>query len=233
MKAKFYFLCLTVLFFGSSALKAQQEFMLNGVLFENGAKIRIALAEVSNQRNHYIVGSNDMGLFSIRAIVGDTLVITKRGFNDKIVVLQSSKDLIVQLDRGTMLNEVVITGQRKKQELDEIKRDFKNKGSFSAGKPKPLAFVFTPLTALYELFGRTPKNARRFNKMYTTELQETEIDKLFNKTIIHEQTGLEGKDLDNFMINYRPTYEKAKNWAQYDAIKWINDSYKKFINGKD
>lgn len=212
----------------SMGLKAQQEFMLNGVLFENGTKIRIALAEVGNKRNGYVVGSNDIGLFQIRAMVGDTLVIAKRGFNDLTVVVKSTKDMVLQLNRGNMLNEVVITGEGKKQTLDAIKKDFKNKGSFYGGKPPLLSYLFTPLTAIYELFGRTPRNARRFNNYYNTELEQTHIDQFFNKTLINKYTGLEGKALDDFMINYRPDYDKAKNWNQYDGVKWITDSYKKY-----
>lgn len=209
---------------------AQQEFVVNGVVIEKGYKIRIALAEISNARNKYSVGSNDMGLFQIRAMFGDTISVTKRGFNPARAIVSSTKDLVFYLERSTTLNEVVVFGKNKKQTLDEIKRDFKNKGAFYAGKPPLLSFIFSPLTALYELFGRTPRNARRFNNYYVSELQQTHIDVFFNKAIINKYTGLEGKELENFMINYRPDYEKAKNWAQYDAIKWINDSYKKYTD---
>ncbi|MEE1946617.1 hypothetical protein VRU48_15935 [Pedobacter sp. KR3-3] len=214
----------------SFTLKAQQEFMLNGVLFENGSKIRIALAEINNTRNGYAVGSNDIGLFQIRAMVGDTLVITKRGFNDLTVVVKSTKDMVLTLNRGNMLNEVVITGEGKKQTLDAIKKDFKDKGSFYGGKPPLLSYIFTPITAFYELFGRTPRNARRFNNYYNTEIQQTHVDQFFNKSLITKYTGLEGQQLDDFMINYRPDYEKAKTWNQYDGIKWITESYKKYTD---
>jgi hypothetical protein len=208
-----------------------QEFMLNGAIFENGAKIRLALAEVYNTRNRYSVGSNDMGLFQIRAKVGDTLIISKRGFRDKTVAITETKDVIVNLTRSeTTLNEVVINGQSKKQTLDAIRQDFRNKGSYYAGKPPLLSYFFTPLTALYELVGRTPNNARRFNKMYVTELQNNEVDQLFNKSTINKNTGLEGKELENFMVNYRPDYDKAKNWTVYDATKWIKDSYKQYTD---
>ncbi|WP_316770511.1 hypothetical protein [Pedobacter frigiditerrae] len=210
---------------------AQQEFMQSGVVFENGSKIRIALAEVTNLRNGYSVGTNDMGLFSIKSAIGDTLVVIKRGFNDIRVVVSSTKDIILQLNRGgTMLSEVVINGQGKKQTLDAIKRDFKNKGSFYGGKPPILSYVLSPLTAIYELFGRTPKNARRFNKMYVSELQDSHVDQLFNKTTINKETGLTGKELEDFMVNYRPDYEKAKNWTYYDSTKWIKDSFKNYTD---
>ena len=216
--------------FVASPLLAQ-DFMLNGVIFENGSKIRLALSEIYNTRNRYSVGSNDMGLFQIKAKIGDTLIISKRGFRDKTVPITTTKDMIVNLIRDeTTLNEVVINGESKKQTLDAIKQDFRDKGSFYAGKPPVLSYFFSPLTALYELFGRTPNNARRFNKMYVTELQNNQVDQLFNKTTINKNTGLEGKELENFMVNYRPDYDKAKNWTVYDATKWIKDSYKEYTD---
>ncbi len=212
---------------------AQQEFKLSGVLIENGSKIRIALAEITNKRNNYSVGSNDLGLFEIKAAVGDTLLITKRGFYDLQVVVINSQSLVLKLNKGIMLNEVLIKGKSKEQALTDIDNDFKDKGSFYAGKP-PLAllspFGGSPLTFFYELFGKTPRNARRFRKYHVTENQQTRVDQFFNRETIHKTTGLDGKELDNFMISYRPDYEQSKNWTTYDATKWINDSFKKYTS---
>ncbi len=210
-----------------------QEFMLNGVLMESGVKIRIALAEISNSRNRYSVGSNDMGLFQIKCMIGDTLTISKRGFNDRVIAITSTKDVIINLNRSTTLDQVTITGQSKKQTLDAIKKDFRDQGSFYAGKP-PLTllspFGGSPLTFLYELFGRRPKNARRFNNLYVAETEQGVVDQVFNKTTINRNTGLEGKELENFMVNYRPEYKQAKNWNVYDGTKWIVDSYKNYTD---
>ena len=129
-----------------------------------------------------------------------------------------------------MLRQVDISGQTKKQELQELKRDYKNKGSFYQGKPPFLAFLFKPLTAIYELVGKTPKNARRFGRYYETELQQSLIDGFFNEFLIQNNTDLKGADLEKFMLEYRPAYEKAKNWTQYDAVKHIRDSYKKYTD---
>ncbi|ACU06386.1 MULTISPECIES: hypothetical protein [Pedobacter] len=207
-----------------------QDFLLGGVVFEKGTSNRIAGAEVINKRTGYKVSSSDFGLFQIRAGVGDTLLVIKANFSDAETVVSSNKDILVYLTGGRMLKEVNITGQTKKQELDELKRDYKDKGSFYQGKPPFLSFLFKPLTAVYELFGRTPKNARRFGRYYETELQQTQIDGFFNEFLIQSNTDLKGKDLEKFMLDYRPEYEKAKNWAQYDAIKYIRDSYKKYTD---
>jgi hypothetical protein len=210
---------------------AQQEFKLNGVLIENGSKIRIALAVISNKRNGYSVGSNDLGIFEIKTAIGDTLLINKRGFNDLTAVVSSNKSMVLKLNRGISLDEVLIKGKSKAQALADIEQDFKAKGSFYAGKP-PIAllspFGGSPLTFLYELFGKTPANARRFNRYKNIENEQSHIDQFFNKAIVAKYTGLTASALDDFMIKYRPDYEQTKTWSAYDGVKWIVDSFKKY-----
>jgi len=207
-----------------------QDFQLNGVVMSKGSTTRVALAEITNKRTGFTVGSNDLGIFQIKALVGDTLVTIKRGFSDQQQVVLSNRDMIIYLDMGNTLDQVNIRGQSKKMELDELKQDYRDKGSFYAGKPPLLSYIFAPITALYELFGRTPKNAKRFGKYYNTELQQTTIDGFFNESLIQKNTELEGKDLENFMLNYRPDYSKSKNWTEYDAVKYIRDSYKQYTD---
>lgn len=209
---------------------AQQDFKLNGVIMVKGSTIRVALAEITNLRSNYTVGSNDLGIFQIRALVGDTLLVIKHDFSDAQQVVLSDRDMIIYVDRGTTLNQVNIRGQSKKAELDQIKQDYRDQGSFYGGKPPLLSYLFAPLTAIYELFGRTPKNARRFGKFYNTELQQTAIDGFFNESLIQKNTELSGKELENFMLNYRPDYSKSKNWTEYDAVKYIKDSYKQYTD---
>lgn len=230
---KFYplnILFFLAIFLSANSIVLAQDFILGGVVFEKGTSNRIAGAEIANKRSGFKVGSNDLGMFQIRAMAGDTLLVMKRDFSDAEVVVSGSKDVLVYLERGRMLKQVDISGQTKKQELQELKRDYRNKGSFYQGKPPFLAFLFKPLTAVYELIGKTPKNARRFGRYYETELQQSQIDGFFNEYLIQNNTDLKGQDLEKFMLDYRPEYEKAKNWTQYDAIKHIRDSYKKYTD---
>ncbi len=208
---------------------AQQEFQLKGAILELGTTNRIGAARIYNKRTTFTSTTNTLGLFEIKAELGDTLFIYASDFSDLSIVVISSSDLLVKLKRSTMLKEVKIIEQSKKQELSEMKQEYRSKGAFYSGKPPFLAFIFKPLTALYETFGRTPKNARRFGKFYETEMQQTLIDGFFNEKIIQENTGMKGKELEDFMINYRPKFEKVQYWAKYDAIKYIRQSYKTFI----
>ncbi|MES2828995.1 MAG: hypothetical protein V4687_12605 [Bacteroidota bacterium] len=225
---RYVFISVLTLMMSVTTVFAQQDFLLKGALGELGTPNRIAGARIYNKRTTFTSTSNTLGLFEIKAIIGDTLLIYAAEYSDSTVVVASQQDLIVKLRRGTMLREVNINIQSKKQELTDMKQDYRKKGAFYSGKPPVLAFFFKPLTALYETFGRTPKNARRFGKYYETEMQQTLIDGFFNETIIQQNTDLKDKDLEDFMINYRPEYEKAQNWANYDAIKYIKESYKSF-----
>lgn len=209
---------------------AQETGIIRGVIMEKGSQSRVAAAEIYNKKNKVSVRSNDFGLFQISASQGDTLVVFKQSYTDAQLVIPSEKDVVVYLIKGTTLDQVNIYGKTKKQEMNDIKNDFRDKGSFYAGKPPLLSYVFSPITAIYELFGRTPKNAKRFNRYYNTELQQTEIDGYFNESLIKQHTGLSGKALEDFMLNYRPDYETAKNWAEYDALKYIREAYKKYTD---
>ncbi|MDO7744295.1 MAG: hypothetical protein MUP99_10990, partial [Pedobacter sp.] len=95
-------------FVSCSSTVSAQEFRLSGVVMETSSTNRIALAEITNKRNCFTVGSNDLGLFQIKASTGDTLVVVKRGFSDKQIVVLSNRDMIIYLSSGTNLNEVNI-----------------------------------------------------------------------------------------------------------------------------
>jgi hypothetical protein len=205
-----------------------QDFLLRGVLMELGSNSRVVGAQLYNKRTTYTATSNSLGIFEIKAAVGDTVQIYQREYTDSTIVISSAKDLVIKLRRGQMLREVNINQLTKKQELTDMKQEYRNKGAFYSGKPPVLSLLFKPLTALYETFGRTPKNARRFGRYYENEMQQTLIDGFFNETIIQENTDLKDEELENFMINYRPEYEKAQNWARYDAIKYIKEAYKTY-----
>jgi len=208
-----------------------QEFIVKGVVFEKGSNLRVALAEITNQRTNLGVGSNDLGFFQLKAKIGDTLLITKRNLADQQIVIHGTQDILIYLLReSTMLDEVTIVGNTKKQDLEDLKRDFKNKGVYNGGKSSVLSAIFQPLNGLYNLIGKEPKNARRFGRYADNELKQTQIDQYFNGTIIQNNTDLRGRDLETFMLNYRPDFEKAQYWNSYDYIKYIKESAKKFTD---
>ena len=208
-----------------------QDFILKGVVIEKGSNIRIALSEITNLRTGIGVGSNDIGMFQLKAKVGDTLLVIKRNLIDQRVVVKSQEDIIVYLVRAsTTLDDVTVYGNTKQQDLAEIKREYRNKGVYNGGKTTLLSAIFSPLNALYNLFGSDPKNARRFGRYADNEIKQSQIDVYFNQSIIKNNTELRGDTLEKYMLNCRPEFEKAQYWNSYDYIKYIKESSKKFTD---
>ncbi|WP_293307537.1 hypothetical protein [Pedobacter sp. UBA5917] len=211
-----------------------QDFVFKGVVIEKGSNVRVALAGITNLRSKMGASSNDIGIFQLKARIGDTLLVTKKNLIDQKVVISSDDDLVIYLVRGsTMLEEVTIKGQTKKQEMEAIKRDFRRNGSFFEGKPPLILlspFGGSPLTFFYELFGKTPTRARNFNRYYKKELGLLEVDKFFNKTLVTDNTELRGKELDKFLLDYYPTRSMVNSWNNYDAVKYIKQSAKQYTD---
>lgn len=205
-----------------------QQNSIQGLIMERSGASRIAGVYILNKKTGISTFSNELGLFRIAASVGDTLSISKSGYSDLTLPLLELSDKVLMLQQVISLSEVKVLGQSKKQELDEVRDQYRKKGSYYAGKPPFLAYFFRPLTALYELIGKTPAQARRFNAYYTKELQESEIDRRFNAYAITNVTGLEGADLKNFMILYRPDYQNVAIFDEYAMINYIKKSHQLF-----
>jgi hypothetical protein len=214
-------LLLTIL---TQGLKTKaQDFVLKGAVIEKGSNVRIALAGITNMRSKMGTTSNDIGMFQLSARTGDTLLIQKRNLNEQKVVVKTDDDLVVYLIRGSTMLE----------EMESIKSDLKRNGSFYVGKPPLILlnpFGGSPITFFYELFGKTPARARNFNRYYKKELSLIEVDKFFNKRLVSNNTTLTGEDLDKFLLDYYPTRSMTINWSNYDAVKYIKESAKKYTD---
>lgn len=221
--------CLTMIGLPVGFAQAQQS-SVQGLVMEKSFSSKISGVSILNKRLGVSTKSNELGLFRIEASPGDTLSLSKPGYADLIVPILELSDKVLILQAVIQLSEVRIEAQSKKQELDEVRAQYRKKGSYYAGKPPFLAYFFRPLTALYELIGKTPGQARRFNAYYTRELQESEIDRRFNSFAISKVTGLAGNDLTNFMQLYRPEYQSFAAWDEYALIKYIKKSLLIFNN---
>lgn len=231
MKAFLIMLSLSLLLFILPKKTLAQITSAKGVILEKGTQIRIALAVVTNINNKQAVGSNDMGFFEVKAKSGDTLLITKRHFDNVYVVVPNNQDLIINLVRTDMLlDDVTIKAENKQQNLSAVRLEHRKKTYFYGKKRNPLYYVRYPLAAIMELFSAERKNAKRFDRYYDNEAKELEIDRLFNVSLVKNNTSLTGKQLNKFMLDYRPKHKQIKNWNTYDAADYIKKSAKQYLD---
>lgn len=224
----YFYLIISILLFFSCSVFAQDN-SVRGLIIESKGASKISGVTVVNRPQGAKTQTNEFGIFSIQASKGDTLLISKAGFTDQRVVLYNLSDLVIRMQPIIQLQEVRVEAQTKKQELQEVRDQYRKKGSYFAGKPPLLSYIFMPLTAIYELIGKTPAQARRFNSFYNRELQQTEIDRRFNTVFVERISGLTAEDLKNFMILYRPDYQQFQYWDEYALIRYIKSSAETFI----
>jgi hypothetical protein len=213
--------------------QAQQTFVVKGVISRSVSVERIAQVLITNLRSRDIKMSDELGWFSIDATIGDTLIFSKINYTDQKVVITAKADIPVYMQPVIQLDQVTIKGQTKRQELNEIMGEYRKQGIYYDGKPPVLSFLTSPLTGLYELFGKGPSNARRFANFSKGELEYAEVRRRYSVALVARVTNTSDTVAKKFMEYYTPSYEDLKGWNDYELIKQIRKSYEFYDKSAD
>lgn len=163
-------------------------------------------------------------MFIIEAFAGDSLSFTKTGYGPVKTVLYTQEDILIEMQPGLTIETVVVSRRSREAEMRDMLEDYSKKGVYNGGKNSVGTYLNSPATALYNLFGRDAKNAKRFAKVMDRELEENQVDKVFNKTSVSALTDLTGDDLQSFMDLYRPSFSTVQHWGQYDFMNYVKTS---------
>ncbi|MDB4921262.1 hypothetical protein [Mucilaginibacter sp.] len=213
--------------------QAQQTFVVRGVISRSVSVERIAQVLITNLRSRDIKMSDELGWFSIDATIGDTLIFSKINYTDQKVVITAKADIPVYMQPVIQLDQVTIKGQTKRQELNEVMGEYRKQGIYYDGKPPVLSFLTSPLTGLYELFGKGPSNARRFANFSKGELEYAEVRRRYSVALVARVTNTSDTVAKKFMEYYTPSYEDLKGWNDYELIKQIRKSYEFYDKSAD
>jgi len=180
--------------------------------------------------------SDELGWFSIKTSVGDTLLFSKYDYTDQKMTVVSKADIPVYMQPVVHLAEVKIAGESKKQELNDVMNDYRHKGIYFDGKPPITAFSpfgGSPITGLYELFGKEPAQMRRFAAFSKNENEYAEVKKRYNIALVKRVTHASDSTAKKFMVYYTPSYEDIKAWNDYELIKHVRESYEFYEKNKN
>lgn len=228
-KVKYVILLGLVMLSTGFTVQAQQDSTISGLVLEKGSNTRIPQANVTNLRTQEVVVSNNYGVFAIDVIVGDSLSISKVGYGPVKTRINTLEDILIDLQAGTQIETVVVTGRTREAEMREMLEDYGKKGVHNGGHNKFGTYLASPATALYNLFGQEAKNAKRFEKYMGQELEASKIDRVFNKALVSRITKLQGDELRSFMDLYRPSHSSIERWGEYDLLNYINRSFKLWV----
>ncbi|PWG82706.1 hypothetical protein DDR33_02305 [Pararcticibacter amylolyticus] len=218
------FLLMTVFCALGQSVRTQQ-----GAVLKRGGGVRISGAVIQNKRSMVSVTTNQLGFFSIVSTAGDTLSVSAVGYTPQTFVASDFKDAIIYLIPVTQLDEVIVQGKSLEGELKGIQDAYRGKGVYYNGRPPLLAAIFSPLTAINELFGKNAKRARRFQNYASQELDYQEITRRFNDlTIRNAVPSITNEELPVFRGDYLPTVDQIRTWNDYDLMIYIKKSFKEF-----
>jgi hypothetical protein len=217
--------------FYSGLLFAQQE--IDGLVFDQSTKQRIAKVYIYNTSSDTGVFSNLRGEFRLKVSSGDVLVAAVEGYFPDTLTFNHEAAILIYLNRSsTLLREVTIVARRSPEELLRQRREEYNT-AYSRGDPGPLFSVGSSgaglsIASLYTLLSREGKNARYLQEIIEREYQNDIIDYRFTPEMVSALTGLRDKELDDFMMQYRPSYYFVLASNDYSLSLYIRSSYLDF-----
>lgn len=231
MKPLFHTIVLLILVWPAS-LSAQIK--LEGIVLDKQSKDRVGEVMIYNLNNRTLLFNNHKGEFRLDVQESDTLVFSKTGFFSDTLVVSSKPALIVSLLRDpTYIDPVHITARRSPEQVHaEAQREYRD--AYRLADPGslistgPMGGAGLSINAIYNMFSREGRNARRFTEYMELLYRENVIDSIFTRDLVRNLVGLEGERLNNFMIRYRPTYEFVTRANHYELTNYIKSKYNMF-----
>lgn len=189
--------------------------ILKGTVYEGKASHKLSNVFVRDVASKEVALTDNSGNFSIRTLVNHTLIFSSPGYISDTLFVVDFKPKKVELSfQGISLREVNITSTRSFNPREEYP-DVYEKSKFALSPSR--------------IFGKESKDARRLKHYFDREVEERQIDSIFNAAYVSSIVPLKGQELENFMSMYRPSLAFLKKTPHSSLILYINDSYKKFM----
>lgn len=211
-----------------------QEKQIQGIIFDQATKERIASVLVSNSRTKANIFNNLKGEFTISVRLNDLLIFSKTGYFNDTVKITALQTLPVYLKRSSIvLHEVTIrdsalSAQKKleenKQEFNKVYGALANKDLLTVGSNG----AGIGIDAIYNMLSRRGRNASRLREIIDRDYKAQIVDARFNRIAVGSVTGLKGDLLSSFMYRYRPDYNMVVLLNDYDFISYIKSCYNRF-----
>jgi len=212
---KYPYLILSALLFWAYTVNAQTT--VKGTVVELGKNNKMSDVFVRDNQNRQMTLTDSKGNFSIRTETGHTLIFSSPGYvSDTLYVTDFTNKKIELVAQTIALRQVNINAKRE---------------TFDAHKEYPEVYTRSKIYPLSPTswFSKEAKDARRLKKYFKHEEEERHVDEVFTMNYVQSIIPLRGRELENFMTLYRPSYAFIKSNSGPSLAVYINDSYKKYL----
>lgn len=199
----------------------------------------IPYVNVINQRVRGGTMTDKEGKFTLQADPTDTITFRSIGYIDKKVpvseIVANENATVTMAPVRYQLEGVEITGQSQKVNMSGLLDHAKNmskipvelRGEF-ATKPKVLTAIFHPTSFLYYKYNKEEKSKRNTLAAIRTEREWQLFSLVYNKEIAERLTGLQGDELDNFMVYFNAYSNLLFSASTYEVAKRVREVFAEY-----
>lgn len=209
------YILIVAIFFAAFSANAQG--ILKGLVVDNSNNGKLTNVFIRDNNTKQVTITNSDGKFEIKTEPGHILIFESPGYvSDTLYVVDMAQKKIKLTTQTIALREVTINSTRE--------------AAFDPHKEYPDVYTKSKIYVLSpsSWFSKEGRDARRLRKYFKTEEEERHVDAVFTREYVGSIVPLKGKDLEDFMTMYRPSYAFLINNNAESLAVYINDSYKKF-----
>ncbi len=238
-------------FLVAATLSAQDLQKVSGTVVNDNTMLPVANVNIVNLNTVHGAITDEKGQFEIEVRVNDTLHLSIVGFatlnvrvtNDWI---KNKTTKIQMTEKAIALEEVIIqpyilTGYLEvDSKLIPLRENYRYSISglstgYEAGEYSPGAFgkvlgsIFNPADALYNFFGKKPKELKKLREMKKDDNVRNLLESKYDRETICALLGIEKNDIPEILArcNYSESFVKTANDLQIlDAISACYEEYK-------
>lgn len=244
--AVFFFLCCSAITF------AQDNGKISGTVINDQTLLPIQNVNIVNLNKVRGASTNERGVFEIEAEANDTLYVSLLGYASmKVRVsndwVKNKANKILMTEKAIALEEVIIQPYILTGYLEVDSRLIPMREShryaiaglhdqgYEAGQYQPGAFgkvlgsIFNPADALYNLFGKKPRELKRLKELKRDEKMRGMLESRYDRETIAALLGIDKKDIPEILgrCNYSEAFAQTANDLQIlDAISECYEEYK-------
>jgi hypothetical protein len=235
LKKSVYYIILILL----SVQTASSQVWLTGKVYDSTRMVSIPFVKVTSKKG-LITYTDSIGRYGMSIDKQDSISFTYKGKSTSFFPVSTIRypagfDIALQVtvqDRYQTLKEVVVIAKSYRQDSAENRErynkifNFENSGLqlTSSGNLDPNSLI-----GIFKF--RKNKTMRSFRNRLIEEEQQKFISSRFTKGLVRQITSLPEKDIERFMLLWRPPYELVAFAEEYQFHQYILDASKYFRSG--
>ncbi|WP_412466163.1 carboxypeptidase-like regulatory domain-containing protein [Pedobacter sp. KLB.chiD] len=201
-----------------------------GTVFDFSKKnLSLPGVSIRNLNSKKSTSTNKDGKYTISASIGDLLEFSAIGYHTDTLYLTNLLNRTIYLPAKTnSLKDVDITAVRMNSQITDAKDPLAEKYTLLSTGGNLNRKRMTDKVGGLSLnlgYGKYKRQQRKEADLEEREMYQEEIDENFTPRAITELTKLEGEELKNFMIIYRPSIEAVKGERPFRYAFYISRAF--------